>query len=559
MKIAIISINMYTSGLSFASILHSYAFQQFMAAHGFETTILDYTPLYFNDFDLEHPYKTYKKRGRELAQQLSCITDEEQRILMQQKIEANDKITAIWEAISREREIRYKKITEFVKNRYMKTDLHYNSDLLEVMDPGFDCYICVTDVIWKNERGTGFDRGFFLASTAMENKWKIAYSAGRGPRGAKTKAEKRLFFHYLRDLDYISVRETSLKDYIEKNSELKAQHVLDPVLLNDASFYEEMSIQPQEQHYVLLYYVMGTAEDTVWQAVNYAQKHHLTIIEITDQPLIEGNSKCPGINSILKYEIGVEEWLGYIRNAECIFTNSFHCACLSILFEKNFYTGTRKSDKVACLMHYFGLQHRMINMETDLENDGIPDINWSDVRKRLADGRAQSEHFILSAVHDIEGKCREPRDYKKFKKKQKYKISYYAVAKNSNKVSSNYTEEQGTVKKKNDDTWVYQSSAEMRNNGKSILQNNQFYMEHYKFSGWRLRLQIDRMWFWILEDGSLKAVHAYDTNRDGNIKIFKEEQKIPYVPVNQIKEMIAEVVWEEDLTALMKIRRRIFH
>ena len=46
MKIGIISINAHTKVLNFASPLHSYAFQQFLKMHGYDSVIIDYKPNY---------------------------------------------------------------------------------------------------------------------------------------------------------------------------------------------------------------------------------------------------------------------------------------------------------------------------------------------------------------------------------------------------------------------------------------------------------------------------------------------------------------------------------
>ena len=67
MKIGLISINMYSKGLNFACPLHTYAFQQFLLANGIESTVIDYKPIYFDNFNMLHPsdyYKTlYDKRA----------------------------------------------------------------------------------------------------------------------------------------------------------------------------------------------------------------------------------------------------------------------------------------------------------------------------------------------------------------------------------------------------------------------------------------------------------------------------------------------------------------
>lgn len=60
MRIGLISINMYSKMLNFACPLHTYAFQQFLADRGIQSTIINYKPVYYHNFDLKYPYKSYE-------------------------------------------------------------------------------------------------------------------------------------------------------------------------------------------------------------------------------------------------------------------------------------------------------------------------------------------------------------------------------------------------------------------------------------------------------------------------------------------------------------------
>jgi len=190
MKIAIISINAHTKVLNPASPLHSVAFQQFLKQNGIESTILDYKPVYYGKFDVRHPLFYYIDRP-----------------------DPNPKTQAYllrkWKQLFYAREKRFDRFDEFIEKYYEKTEVCYSAKKLDETDPGFDCYICATDVIWKSNRNKGFDRGFFLACKQMEGKKKIAYAASRGGRGYTCRQSKE-FFDYISDIDYISVREKSL-------------------------------------------------------------------------------------------------------------------------------------------------------------------------------------------------------------------------------------------------------------------------------------------------------------------------------------------------------------
>lgn len=327
MKIGIISINMYSKYLNFACPLHTFAFQQFLLKNGFDATVVDYKPIYFNNFDMIHPSNYYKKSIKQLKKQIPKNT---------KKIADYKEKAKKWKKIYKEREIRYDKFQNFIDKYYKKTKKSYNSAYLETENLDFDCYICATDVIWKNEPHEGFDRGFFLGSSCMENKKKISYAASRGVNYAKTEEEKKEFFNYMNDIDYISVREKSLKKYIEENSTRKATVVLDPVLLHDKTFWNAYVKKIEYSNYILLYYVMEKAEDTIEQAIKFAENNHLKIIEITDRPLKNGRiPKKVKVEHKYIYDVGLEEWLGYIKYANYVFTNSFHGCCYSIINELN--------------------------------------------------------------------------------------------------------------------------------------------------------------------------------------------------------------------------------
>lgn len=562
MKVGIISINMYSKGLNFACPLHTYAFQQFLLQNNIDATVIDYKPIYYDNFNLKYPADYYKELYNKTQ---NTIPETEEAVKNKEsKLKHYSTKMHAWESMRAERALRYDKLQNFIDNKYLKTDFCYDSDYLEVKDPGFDCYICATDVLWKNQPDYGYDRGFFLGSTCMEQKWKIAYSGSRGVYGTV----KEEFFRYLEDFDAISVREKSLQEYIEENSPLQATRVLDPVLLHSPDFYENILIKPSEEHYILLYYVMEKANDTIKHAVAYAKKYNLKIIEITDHPIPNGKlSKYNGIDYTFRYDIGIEEWIGYIKYADCIFTNSFHGCCLSILFEKNFYVGIRKGDKVPNLLHLFGLESRMLlpqqdrRLRTRVKNKLVryaekyfPEfaarrnaIDYAPVRKTLHEMQTFSADFILSTLHEFENTERPYKDYTAYKKTLSYRILYNSKFKNM-PFTWTYDEQSGTVRHLTSGSYEYQPAALLcLNNGTTQLAKNEFILEGYHFIGWNIRLRIDNRYFWYTETGALVEKTDYDQAKDGPCYLFKEQETLPFFNVNRIQTIVAEAIWEKNI------------
>ena len=79
--------------------------------------------------------------------------------------------------------------------------------------------------------------------------------------------------------------------------------------------------------------------------------------------------------------MGIEEWLGYIRYADAVFTNSFHCCCFSILFEKELFVGFRMGDKVTHVLEMFDMLERKFERESDLINNPLPKTDYEKVKK----------------------------------------------------------------------------------------------------------------------------------------------------------------------------------
>lgn len=101
MKIALISINAHTKVLNFASPLHTYVFQQFLLDNGIKTTIVDYKPVYFKNFDVEHPLFYYIDHP--------CKDEAKQKDMLKR-----------WKDLFYEREVRYRRFEEFIENTTRK-------------------------------------------------------------------------------------------------------------------------------------------------------------------------------------------------------------------------------------------------------------------------------------------------------------------------------------------------------------------------------------------------------------------------------------------------------
>lgn len=384
MKIGIISINSHTKVLNFASPLHTMAFQQFLNEYGYkDNIIIDYKPCYYKEFDARHPYNHYKLHPHK--------NEKKQKNILKK-----------WKELYVEREHRFDKFQAFIDKWYKQTDICYTPKKLDEVDPCCDIYMCVTDVIWKYNPNNGFDKGFFLAGKYMQGKGKIAYSASRGAKGY-TEEQSAYFRELVSSFDYISVREKSLCDYINTEISQHASLVLDPVFLQERKFYDDLAVEPKERGYVLIYIVMEKTKELVVEAVEFAESRGLKVIELSED--MENRFIPKGTTHDVIYDIGIEEWLGYMKNADYIFTNSFHCCAFSIIFNKQFYAGPRAGDKVDWVLELFELTGRRVLTG---RNNFSSEIDYKKVENLRIKYKQISKNYILNAIDNVELSIKNP-------------------------------------------------------------------------------------------------------------------------------------------------------
>ena len=395
-----------------------------------------------------------------------------------------------------------------------------------------------------------FDRGFFLASKAFDGKPKIAYAASRGASADLTPPQLDLFSSYLERFDSISVREQDFKEYIEANTDVTVRTTLDPVLLHDRSFWDDIAQPPSERGYVLLYYVMERSTDTITKAVEYAKFHDLTLIELSDRPLKFGRINDPDLRHIPRYDVGMEEWLGFIRGADAIFTNSFHACCFSMLFEKLLFVGNRHGNKVPNFLKTFGLEACQIQAEDDVRTYASH-LSYYSAHAKLEGLRSESSDFILRALEAAEKKPPEDAAIEVAEAIERrhsitYPIGFLSGNCKGDAISLRKTELPVKVSRlKSGRLEYYLPSQRITNDGTAPVPWNHFVSDKAHFLGWTLRFRVDNRWFWYLSDGAIELSDIEGDTLNGSKAVLSEGEVIPHLPVTNISMVVLVAVWDK--------------
>lgn len=277
----------------------------------------------------------------------------------------------------------------------------YTSNDLSNANQDYNAFVIGSDQVWCDDF---FPLSAFWGEFATADKTVISYAASSNVKKFVPYAEK-LFIKKLQRLDAISVREETLKNYIEKITDKKATVVLDPTfLLSPADWLKIANPAPvPTKKYIFCYFLGGKS---VWQrkaARAYADKYgyelvHLPYIMQTIRPAdiyLKGQGR---------YDVGPREFISLIHGAECVFTDSFHGLAFSINFSKQFYVFNRDDQagpqsmnaRITDTLDLFQLSHRHITSPTQSITQEA--IDYSPVQKILAKRKQESIEWLFNAL-----------------------------------------------------------------------------------------------------------------------------------------------------------------
>lgn len=186
-------------------------------------------------------------------------------------------------------------------------------------------------------------------------------------------------------LDHISVRDKSTRMLVNSiDSSRKVTDVLDPTFLVDN--YNEL-LKPTTLKQYLFVYGYSFTEDEINIIRNIAKEKRLVIVsagpylEWTDVQL----PSSPG------------EFLGLVQAAELVVTSTFHGTVFSIIFNKQFASFARNSNKIIDLLDNVGLSYRNAS-QSSLDRVFEAKIDYATTNKVVEVKRQESRSYLLNAL-----------------------------------------------------------------------------------------------------------------------------------------------------------------
>jgi len=199
--------------------------------------------------------------------------------------------------------------------------IYWSIDELRAHAPQADLYIAGSDQIWNTTFRNGTDPGYYL-DFGDDSVRRISYAASFATPDIIPSAREFVQFHLAR-LDAISVREHSALAILQSLG-FTGTEVVDPVFLLSRSEWEELADDTgRGEKYVLVYDFMNSPS-LRREAERIARERHLKIYSI-------GNKRLHYCHRNFIYA-GPQTFLGLIKNASYVVSNSFHGTAFAMIF-----------------------------------------------------------------------------------------------------------------------------------------------------------------------------------------------------------------------------------
>lgn len=367
MKVAVITRHAITN---YGSLLQAVATQRLVENLGYACEVIDYI----------REDETYQNQERTL---LKC----------KPAFNGSAMKRAMYLALRQHASVKSGEKFETMRKKYLHLTRWYSKlSQLEQDKPQADVYMTGSDQVWGPVMDGTYDSAYCLSFTA-DSDCRIAFAASFG-RTKFTQETEAFYKKWLSRYEAIAVREDSAVQLLNSWG-LQAKQVIDPTLMLDSAYWGRLTTDIKKK-YILVYQIHNDKKlDRYAKAA--AKRVGLPLVRVSasfHQCVRGGKFKfCP--------DIGV--FLSYIKNAQCLITDSFHGTAFALNFNTPFVevlpgeTSTRNMS----ILRLTGLTDRILKDENNVDLAFKP-IDFTHANEVLTEKRKES----LSILNEMLGEAK---------------------------------------------------------------------------------------------------------------------------------------------------------
>lgn len=369
MKVSVITLHRVRN---YGSSLQTLATQSLLESYGADVEIIDYYPERYTSLGL---LKRLKHKSSRLEKNIILLTGA--RVIMCVSY-AKKKIV----------------FDKFLK-KYIKTseETYRNAEEIKNYPLQSNAYCTGSDQVWNSHWNEGIDTPFYL-DFVPESEYKFSFASSIGSDSLNDD-EKNAVRNMLSEYRHISVRESQGVKILQEIG-INSTHVLDPTLCFNMDFWKNYASDIYSgKEYVLTYNLHHDKRiDTL--AKKTAEKLGCKVFNISY------NIHDIVRSGRLKWCPSVEDYLGLIKNARCVITDSFHATAFSLIFHTDFFVlyPEEASSRLRSILKLTCLENRGSEDFPELDTV-LKKINFNDVENILDKQRIESKKYIEKIMAEL--------------------------------------------------------------------------------------------------------------------------------------------------------------
>lgn len=251
-----------------------------------------------------------------------------------------------------------------------------------------------SDQVWRPRMTRPNELAYFL-SFCDDSCLRVSYAASFGID--HWEYPEKLTKKINRELDKftaISCREITGTEICNDVFSKDATLVLDPTLLIGMEFFDKIINTDQK--------VKNRSEgNIVYYKLDLDDNFRQQVLTLESELLLESTNIYYDFDGETNKYLSVPSWLNSIKQSKIVITDSFHCVCLSILFNKPFLFYPNKGRGLArleSLLTILGLQHLICYDNVISSKKEAFEIDYKIVNEKLKMLREQSHSFLENII-----------------------------------------------------------------------------------------------------------------------------------------------------------------
>lgn len=267
----------------------------------------------------------------------------------------------------------------------------------------YDFFLTGSDQVWNPD----WHKDAYYLDFVPDDIPKISYAASIG-KNQLTEEQLDYAIPKIKRLDYISVREQEAKELLDPYIDKEIKVVLDPTLLLSQRDWNAVAVTPTIEDAYIFVYLLGNNKEHRTKINQIAEILNLQIVFL---PHIHFQYELADENfaDIDLYDVGPAEFVGLIKNAEMVITDSFHGCVFSIIYHKKFWALKRHKDtekgnmnsRLYTLFSNLGLKERLLDDEQRLTKEQLlSGIDYEAVDEKLEILRKDSMDFLENVLSE---------------------------------------------------------------------------------------------------------------------------------------------------------------